>query len=237
MTGNPKYYDAVQRISDVFDKTQSHTKLPGMWPIIVDGAKQDFVTDSAFTLGGMSDSLYEYFPKEHLLLSGRTQQYRKLYEESITTIKRHALFRPMTTDSRDILLSGDIRVTDDEQVILEPKGQHLACFAGGMIGIGSKVFDRPEELSIARKLVDGCLWAYESMPTGIMPEVFHAIPCSNSTACGWDEMQWYTAILSRQGNPENRPSESMEERAHYHIREKRLQPGFSDVGDRRYILR
>ena len=60
LTGEPKYYDAVQRVSDEFEKGQDTTKLPGMWPIVVDGLGPFFNSDNSFTLGGMSDSLYEY---------------------------------------------------------------------------------------------------------------------------------------------------------------------------------
>jgi hypothetical protein len=59
LTGDMKYYDAVQRISDAFEKAQDTTKLPGMWPVVVDASKPAFDSDNFFTLGGMSDSLYE----------------------------------------------------------------------------------------------------------------------------------------------------------------------------------
>jgi hypothetical protein len=59
LTGDMKYYDAVQRISDEFEKGQSTTRLPGMWPVVVDASKPAFDKDGGFTLGGMSDSLYE----------------------------------------------------------------------------------------------------------------------------------------------------------------------------------
>ncbi len=78
LTGDAKYYDAVQRIADVFEKSQPTTKLPGMWPITIDAATPAFDQDNSFTLGGMSDSLYEYFPKQYLLLGGRLAQSRKL---------------------------------------------------------------------------------------------------------------------------------------------------------------
>lgn len=31
--------------------------------------------------------------------------------------------------------------------------------------MGAKVFNRPDELVVARKLVDGCIWAYERYAT------------------------------------------------------------------------
>lgn len=59
LSGEAKYYDAVQRISDEFEKSQNTTKLPGMWPITVNAAVPSFQDDGSFSLGGMSDSLYE----------------------------------------------------------------------------------------------------------------------------------------------------------------------------------
>jgi len=59
LTGDMKYYDAVQRVSDAFEKSQDTTRLPGMWPVVVNALKPAFDSDNFFTLGGMSDSLYE----------------------------------------------------------------------------------------------------------------------------------------------------------------------------------
>jgi len=63
LTKDDKYYDAIQRITDELQKAQNHTKLPGMWPVVVDARTPLFSEDNTFTLGGMSDSLYEYLPK------------------------------------------------------------------------------------------------------------------------------------------------------------------------------
>lgn len=125
--------------------------------------------------------------QQYLLLAGLSSQYRKLYETSIDVAKKHLFFRPMTKNESDILISGNLRVNSSGDFSLDPQGQHLSCFAGGMMGIASRIFSRPEDLPIARKLVDGCMWAYHSMPTGIMPETFHAIPCGDVTNCPWDE--------------------------------------------------
>jgi mannosyl-oligosaccharide alpha-1,2-mannosidase len=63
LTGDPKFFDAVQRISDRFEQVQSKTKLPGMWPVLVNPQAANFGEDTGFTLGAMADSLYEYLPK------------------------------------------------------------------------------------------------------------------------------------------------------------------------------
>ena len=63
LSGDIKYFDAIQRITNVFDQQQNLTKLPGMWPVLVDAQTGDFTGDTFFTLGGMADSVYEYLPK------------------------------------------------------------------------------------------------------------------------------------------------------------------------------
>jgi mannosyl-oligosaccharide alpha-1,2-mannosidase len=63
VTGDPKYYDAIQRITDVFDEQQNRTRLPGMWPIHMDLQDLSSSDGAVFSLGAMADSLYEYLPK------------------------------------------------------------------------------------------------------------------------------------------------------------------------------
>ena len=67
VTGDPKFFDAIQRIMDVFDVQQSKTKLPGMWPVVVNAKSLNFTEYGGFTIGGMADSLYEYLPKVRFL--------------------------------------------------------------------------------------------------------------------------------------------------------------------------
>lgn len=128
--------------------------------------------------------------KQYLLLAGLSSQPRKLYEYAIDVAKKHLFFRPMTKDEADILVSGDARV-DGASILRDPRGQHLSCFAGGMVGIAAQIFGRQEDLEIARRLVDGCVWAYDSMPSGIMPEVFNMVACGDTKSCPWDEKVYF----------------------------------------------
>ena len=77
LTGDQRYHDTIQRITNLFDKQQSKTKLPGLWPVNVSPKDENFTSDT--TLVGMSDSLYEYFPKEYALHGGLVLVYQKLY--------------------------------------------------------------------------------------------------------------------------------------------------------------
>lgn len=144
----------------------------------------------------------------------------------------------MTINNSDILLSGNARANDDS-IDLDPQGQHLACFTGGMVAIGAKIFNRTDELEIAKKLVNGCIWAYESMPTGIMPETFHVVPCSHTSNCTWDRQKWIDGMFLRNTQDAESDDNSMpfDDQVAKKIKALRVQPGFTAIADRRYILR
>lgn len=151
-----------------------------------------------FTLGGMADSVYEYLPKQYILLGGLEGVYQRMYEAAMETTKAHLLFRPMLQDDRNILLSGAVKTSgqldDPLKTVLRPEGTHLTCFAGGMFALGAKIFKRDGDMEIAKKLTDGCVWAYEATATGIMPEHYLAVPCKSQERCAWNETLYHEAL-------------------------------------------
>ncbi|KAL6704204.1 hypothetical protein ACN47E_008461 [Coniothyrium glycines] len=233
LTHNPKYYDAIQRITDLLEKHQNQTKIPGLFPVLVSPLREEFNVDATFTMGGMSDSLYEYLPKQYLMLGGQSEQHKRIYEKAIEPAKMHLFFRPMNQQGQRILLAGDARISSAGSVKLEAKTQHLACFAGGMVALASKVFNRTEDMDIARQLVDGCVWAYESMPSGIMPEQFEAVPCSGDEDCKWDQEKWHAAVKHSSSSDYNAQELDVQDI----IKVDGLQPGIAKIGDRRFLLR
>jgi mannosyl-oligosaccharide alpha-1,2-mannosidase len=230
LTGDPKWYDAVNRVTKLLEDQQDKTKLPGMWPIVVNARQADFTQDTGFTLGSMADSTYEYFPKQYALLGGLSPTYRTLYEKSMTTASKNALFRPSTPENSDMLMSGFVRV-DGDKVSLDPEMQHLACYTGGMFALGGKLFQKEEHVKIGRKLANTCVWAYKASPAGIMPEVSHLLKCNSKSTCPWDEALWHEGIQSRTGESEK------EKDPLKNIANLRLPKGFTSIDDRRYILR
>ncbi|KAH8199367.1 hypothetical protein TruAng_006453 [Truncatella angustata] len=235
ITGNPKWFDATERITLALQRQQMKTRLPGLWPIGVNPRDMKFTEDNTFSLGAMADSVFEYLPKMVALTGGLLPHYGDMYKEAMKTAIKFNMFRPMVPDSADILLSGIVRTSKENGKIkptLECQGQHLVCFAGGMLAVGGKLLDIPEHLSTARKLVDGCIWTNKNMPLGIMPEVFWMAPCDSDTDCPWDETKWKQAVLERAGADKDDL-----ETASQIIKERRLPQGFVDIPDKRYILR
>jgi mannosyl-oligosaccharide alpha-1,2-mannosidase len=124
-----------------------------------------------------------------------------MYEKAADVAKDKLLFRPMIPNSkREVLVSGTLHVSVPANPDLPPTerlsygGSHLTCFAGGMFALGAKLFDRKEDLDIAAKLTDGCVWAYETTASGIMPETFVAIPCEDRKECSWNETKWWDEL-------------------------------------------
>jgi mannosyl-oligosaccharide alpha-1,2-mannosidase len=231
LTGDPKWYDAVNRVTRLLSEQQDKTALPGMWPIVVNARKADFTRDTGFTLGSMADSTYEYLPKQHALLGGLDTIYASMYNKSMTTASKHVLFRPSTPENSDMLMSGFVRVDENSKIVLDPEMQHLACYTGGMFALGGKLFQKEEHVKIGRKLADTCVWAYKASPAGIMPEVSHLLKCPNKTTCPWDEALWHEGIKSKTGDS------AKEKDPLKNIANLRLPSGFTSIDDRRYILR
>lgn len=156
-----------------------------------------------FTVAGGADSTYEYLPKEYLLLGGSSKQYERMHEGSVQALIKHLLYRPMIEDEeRKPLFTGEFstagirdKESDKLQGTWTSKTGHLSCFVGAWIGLGAKVFSRKEDMNIAARLTDGCVWAYEQTATGIMPETFDLVPCPNlHDSCPWNETRWWEAI-------------------------------------------
>jgi mannosyl-oligosaccharide alpha-1,2-mannosidase len=116
-----------------------------------------------------------------------------MYIKTIDAIRKWMLFRPMVPDNRDILFSGSITTTGDFELDFQLSAdvEHLTCFIGGMVGMSAKIFGIKGDLEIAKKLADGCVWAYESTLTGIMPEGATVMPCKSSEHCTWNETAYW----------------------------------------------
>ncbi|KAL7942763.1 glycoside hydrolase family 47 protein [Trichoderma barbatum] len=229
ITRDPKWFDAVQRIMDGMAAQQNSTALPGLWPLVVSAQGEIYNQGDAFTMGAMADSVYEYLPKMAALIGGQLPMYQEMYENAATTATKHNLFRPMTPKNEDILISGSVKAANGA-VSLDPQGQHLVCFLGGLMALGGKMFNRPQDLSAATKLVDGCVWTYKALPHGIMPETFNMLPCPSPDACSWDEAAWKKEVVRRANDVGSSSADDI-------IKRDRLPQGFTSIPDRRYILR
>lgn len=173
--------------------------LPADWDCVAQNLTASPGTQN-YGMGGSQDSAYEYFPKQYLLLGGLEAKYRSMHEKTVAAVKKWLLFRPMIKDEADILFSAKAKVTTDtrleltQRVKYEYEVTHLTCFLGGMFALGAKIFESAEDLEVGRRLTDGCVWAYSSMPAGIMAEYAQVTPCTDAAVCPWNETAWHLQI-------------------------------------------
>ncbi|KAH8178656.1 glycosyl hydrolase family 47 domain-containing protein [Sarocladium implicatum] len=197
ITGDAKWFDASHRITEELAKQQDSTELPGLWPLVVDAEGKVFNQGSTFTLGAMADSLYEYLPKMVALTRGLLPVYQTMYEKAMNVAPKRLFYKPMKPSKEDILVSSAFHTKDGSAVrgSLESQGQHLVCFLGGMLAIGSRLFERPQDFELAEKLTNGCVYAYQAFPSKVVPETWHMVPCSTDD-CPWDEAAWRKQVAA-----------------------------------------
>ncbi|KAK1251688.1 hypothetical protein MKX07_007167, partial [Trichoderma sp. CBMAI-0711] len=149
-----------------------------------------------YHMGGGQDSAYEYFPKEFLLLGGLESKYQKLYVDAIEAINEWLLYRPMTDGDWDILFPAKVSTAGNptQDLVATFEVTHLTCFIGGMYGLGGKIFGREKDLETAKRLTDGCVWAYQSTVSGIMPEGSQVLACPTLEKCDFNETLWWEKL-------------------------------------------
>lgn len=149
----------------------------------------------------------------HALLGGLDPEYEQMTIQSLETIRDNLLYRPMTSTNENILLAGNC-ISQKNRIELVAEMQHLTCFAGGMYGLAGRLFSRDDFVDLGSRLTAGCVWAYDSFETKIMPEISQLIACESMTGPCPDTNHQLP-----------------------HDRENQLPDGFVKVRDKRYQLR
>jgi mannosyl-oligosaccharide alpha-1,2-mannosidase len=168
------------------------------WDCVAQGLVPAQWGSNMYHVGGSQDSAYEYFPKQYLLLGGLESKYQKLHEDTVDAIDKHLLYRPMIKNyvDWDIVVPGKLTKSGlkEPKFTMSHELTHLTCFVGGMYGLGGKIFNRPEDIETAKKLTDGCVWAYQSTVTGLMPELAHMAACPTLERCKFNETYWHELL-------------------------------------------
>ena len=202
VSGDDKFWKTAKIMTDIFERTQNGSQIAGLWPERFNASAFQVndtsleTNNHAYSLGALSDSTYEYLVKGHLMLGRVTEQYSKMWDLAATAIQNFMLFRAFIPDweTQNVLFSGIVSKQPEEPYAdLEPRTQHLACFAGGMFAMSSRIFNRPSDFKVGEALTQGCVWAYDHSPIGIMPETFSLVNCPSQNIteqCEWNQTMW-----------------------------------------------
>lgn len=165
VTGNRTYFDRVQRTTDWLDHNMTAAgRIESLFPCQIYPERN--ISYGTIGFGGMADSYYEYLVKEYQLLGGRLKQYSRMYSAAIEGAKKLLISRIDTVPGISLITLGELSGSR-----YTAKLEHLACFSGGMLGLGSRIISqRADDLDLAKGITGTCWWAYNSSTTGIGPE-------------------------------------------------------------------
>ncbi|KAG6667259.1 mannosyl-oligosaccharide 1,2-alpha-mannosidase MNS1 [Carya illinoinensis] len=178
-TGDLKYQQKVENVIAQLNKT---FPADGLLPIYIDPLSGT-ASYSPITFGAMGDSFYEYLLKVWIQgnRTSAVKHYREMWEKSMKGLL--SLIRRTTPSSFAYICEkhGDS---------LSDKMDELACFAPGMLALGSSGYgpvDSKKFLSLAEELAWTCYNFYQSTPTKLAGENYFFHPGGDmSVGTSWN---------------------------------------------------
>lgn len=167
-TKDPKYQEKVEKVVKELQKT---FPADGLLPMYIN-PRSGTAAYSTITFGAMGDSFYEYLLK--VWIQGNkteaVKHYREMWETSMKGLQ--SLVRKTTPSSFTY-------ICEKNGNFLSDKMDELACFAPGMLALGSKGYGSGEAekiLSLAEELAWTCYNFYQLTPTKLAGENYYFHP-------------------------------------------------------------
>ncbi|SPO27327.1 related to alpha-mannosidase [Ustilago trichophora] len=197
LTGEHEYWRIAERpMEAVRNATARLPHFQGLLPIFLNPINGHFY-NGEIRLGSRGDSYYEYLIKQWLQ-TGRTEKvYRDMYNNAVRGIKR-VLTKPSVHSVPPLMFTAELaprRGMDGRPFMqLVPKQDHLVCFLGGAMMLGSTsavdIFGDPtkrplppisdlstadetdkEDWRLGHEFVRTCMDTYTKTRTGLSPEI------------------------------------------------------------------
>ncbi|KAJ1599164.1 hypothetical protein NDA14_003239 [Ustilago hordei] len=198
LTRNPEYWRIAERPMQVVREASARLQhLQGLLPIFLNPINGHFY-NGEIRLGSRGDSYYEYLIKQWLQTGRSEKVYRDMYDNALRGIKR-LLTKPSVHSKPPLMFTVELaprmRATDGRPYMqLVPKQDHLVCFLGGAMMLGStctkdifgETTKRPlppisdvsrgdetdkEDWRLGHELVRTCMDTYSKTKTGLSPEI------------------------------------------------------------------
>uniref|UniRef100_A0A182W4P8 alpha-1,2-Mannosidase n=1 Tax=Anopheles minimus TaxID=112268 RepID=A0A182W4P8_9DIPT len=162
ITGDSVYRERVQTIRSVLKDIE---KPKGLYPNYLN-PKTGKWGQQHMSLGALGDSFYEYLLKAWIQSGHDDWEAREMYDEAMQSIIKHMVRNTP---------SGLTYVSDMKFDRLEHKMDHLACFAGGLFGLGGTSLNNQysqQYMEIGEGLTNTCHESYIRTYTRLGPESF-----------------------------------------------------------------
>lgn len=173
LSGNPIYTEKVMNIRKLLDKIE---KPHGLYPNFLSPVSGNWVQHHV-SVGGLGDSFYEYLIKSYLMSDKTDEGAKKMYYSALEAIEANLVQKSA---------GGLTYMAEWRGGILDHKMGHLACFSGGMVGIGADDAATPQKrqhyLDLAAEITHTCHESYTRSATKLGPEAFRFDGGAEATA-------------------------------------------------------
>eukprot|EP01065_Artemidia_motanka_P045364 TRINITY_DN6644_c0_g1_i1.p1 TRINITY_DN6644_c0_g1~~TRINITY_DN6644_c0_g1_i1.p1 ORF type:complete len:694 (+),score=198.91 TRINITY_DN6644_c0_g1_i1:139-2220(+) len=162
--GDRTFDEGVTRVMDRLQKEAAGRR--GVIPSLCRGGWSGSVS-----FGAYADSYYEYLLKQWMLTGKQEDRYLSMYKEM-----QKALLGVLTrtVGNRTFVTTGSSQVGAEVRASGDTTLEHLTCFVGGMLALGSSRVEAggvdSDALSAAERLGRTCAEMYNT-PTGLAPDV------------------------------------------------------------------
>uniref|UniRef100_A0AAY4BH34 alpha-1,2-Mannosidase n=1 Tax=Denticeps clupeoides TaxID=299321 RepID=A0AAY4BH34_9TELE len=172
LTGNEVF---KKKVLELGEKLLPIEKPHGLYPNFLSPVTGNWVQHHV-SLGGLGDSFYEYLIKSYLMSDKTDEEAKKMYYSALEAIEANLVQQSP---------GGLTYLAEWRGGILDHKMGHLACFAGGMLGIGAED-GAPEKkqryLDLAGEITHTCHESYTRSATKLGPEAFRFDAGAEATA-------------------------------------------------------
>uniref|UniRef100_A0AAX7VJY7 alpha-1,2-Mannosidase n=1 Tax=Astatotilapia calliptera TaxID=8154 RepID=A0AAX7VJY7_ASTCA len=172
LSSNPVYTEKVMNIRKLLNKIE---KPHGLYPNFLSPVSGNWVQHHV-SIGGLGDSFYEYLIKSYLMSDKTDDDAKKMYYTALEAIEANLVQKSP---------GGLTYMAEWRGGILDHKMGHLACFSGGMIGIGADdgaAEKRQHYLDLAAEITHTCHESYTRSATKLGPEAFRFDSGAEATA-------------------------------------------------------
>mmetsp|Transcript_19733 Transcript_19733/g.50506 ORF Transcript_19733/g.50506 Transcript_19733/m.50506 type:complete len:608 (-) Transcript_19733:61-1884(-) len=156
LTGDVKYDELA---ADAWRAAEALQDEDGLFPTLISVEDEKGATKER-TMGGLSDSFFEYLIKGYNLKKGEEGSDRllRMYRRSIDGLQKRLL--KTTEDGLDYV--GSIGKTG----AFQPRFDHLSCFIPAMLFQS----DEEKDIELGKRILRTCTELYLRSPTGLSPE-------------------------------------------------------------------
>uniref|UniRef100_A0A8C6UWW7 alpha-1,2-Mannosidase n=1 Tax=Neogobius melanostomus TaxID=47308 RepID=A0A8C6UWW7_9GOBI len=173
LSGNSIYTEKVMNIRKLLNKIE---KPHGLYPNFLSPVSGNWVQRKSRLHRGLGDSFYEYLIKSYLMSDKTDEDAKRMYYSALDAIETNLVQKSQ---------GGLTYMAEWRGGVLDHKMGHLACFSGGMIGIGAD--DGPQEkrqhyLDLAAEITHTCHESYTRSDTKLGPEAFRFDSGAEATA-------------------------------------------------------